>query len=93
MLGGGSLVTVQLIHKPSARAIPGAVLVSQHVDMGPDGMARMDAPLEIMSDMQPDYYQFETDLTMEGQWALSLVAKVPGEDGYMHTNLVLMAVR
>ncbi len=69
------------------------MLVSQHVDMGPDGMARMDAPLEIMSDMQPGYYQFETNLTMQGQWGLSLAAKVPGEGGYMHTNLVLKAVR
>jgi len=56
-------------------------------------MARMDAPLEIMSDMQPGYYQFETNLTMQGQWGLSLAAKVPGEGGYMHTNLVLKAVR
>lgn len=90
--GGGVLVTVRLVHRPSGRLVPDALVFKSRIDMSPDGMGEMTAPLDPMSDLMPGYYQFETDLMMAGDWALSLVAKVPGETGYVQTRLVLTAV-
>lgn len=87
--GGGALVTVRLVHRPTGRLVPDAVVFVSRIDMSPDGMGEMTAPLDAVPDLLPGYYQFETDLMMAGDWALSLMAKVPGETGYVQTRLVL----
>jgi hypothetical protein len=43
---GNAVIAVKLIHKPSGRAIPDAVIFAKRIDMGPDNMASMAAPLE-----------------------------------------------
>lgn len=89
--GGGARVTVRLVHRPTGRLVPDAVVFVSRIDMSPDGMGEMTAPLDPVPDLLPGYYQFETDLMMAGDWALSLMAKVPGETGYVQTRLVLTA--
>ena len=40
---GEAVITVKLVHKPSSRAIPDAVIFAKRIDMGPDGVETMAA--------------------------------------------------
>jgi hypothetical protein len=88
---GDAVIAVKLVHKPSGRAIPDAVIFATRIDMGPDNMASMAAPLEPVPGGEPGVYQFKTNLEMAGRWALMLGAKVQGETGTVQTKLILNA--
>jgi hypothetical protein len=60
--------------------------------MAPDGMPTMAAPLEQMPSVEPGVYRFKTGLPMQGNWQLSLAAKVQGETGTIESKLVLKVV-
>ena len=77
----------------SGRAIPDAVIFAKRIDMGPDDMATMAAPLEPVPSTEPGVYRFKTDLTMAGDWALSLGAKVQGETGTVENKLIVKATQ
>ncbi len=91
--GYGTVVTVRLVHRTSGKVVPDALVFISRVDMSPDGMGAMTAPLAPVPDTLPGYYRFETDLVMAGEWALSLVATIPGESGYAQSKLVLNVVQ
>jgi len=88
---GEAVIAVKLIHKPSGRAIPDAVIFAKRIDMGPESMESMTAPLEAVTSTEPGVYRFKTDLTMAGDWALSLGAKVQGETGTVESKLIVKA--
>jgi hypothetical protein len=88
---GEAVIAVKLVHKPSGRAIPDAVIFAKRIDMGPDGMAMMDSPLQAVASTEPGIYRFKTKLTMAGRWALSLGAKVQGETGTVENKLIVTA--
>ena len=88
---GATVIAVKLIHKPSGRAIPDAVIFAKRIDMGPESMESMTAPLEAVTSTEPGVYRFKTDLTMAGDWALSLGAKVQGETGTVESKLIVKA--
>jgi hypothetical protein len=90
---GAAIISVKLVHKPSGRAIAGAVIVAKRIDMGPEAMEAMTAPLEAVPSTEPGVYRFKTNLTMEGQWALSVGAKVQGETGTVENKLLVKAIR
>jgi YtkA-like protein len=90
---GNAVIAVKLVHKPSGRAIPDAVIFAKRIDMGPDGMATMDAPLEPVASTEPGVYRFKTNLAMAGEWALSLRAKVQGETGTVENKLIVTATQ
>jgi len=90
---GEATIAVKLVHKPSGRAIPDAVIFAKRIDMGPEDMAAMTAPLEPLPSTEPGVYRFKTDLTMAGNWALSLGAKVQGETGTVENKLILKATQ
>ena len=88
---GSAVIAVKLVHKPSGRAIPDAVIFAKRIDMGPDNMASMQAPLEPIPGAEPGVYQFKTNLDMAGHWALTLGAKVQGENGTVQSKLIVNA--
>jgi hypothetical protein len=88
---GNAVIAVKLVHKPSGRAIPDAVIFAKRIDMGPDNMASMAAPLEPVPGGEPGVYQFKTNLEMAGRWALTLGAKVQGETGTVQSKLIVNA--
>ena len=88
---GDAVIAVKLVHKPSGRAIADAVIFAKRIDMGPDNMASMAAPLEPVPGGEPGVYQFKTNLEMAGRWALTLGAKVQGERGTVQTKLIVNA--
>jgi YtkA-like len=88
---GNAVIAVKLVHKPSGRAIPDAVIFANRIDMAPDNMASMAAPLEPVPGGEPGIYQFKTNLEMAGRWALTLGAKVQGETGTVQSKLIVNA--
>jgi hypothetical protein len=89
---GEALIAVRLLDKRSGEAVADAVIFATRIDMAPDGMPTMTAPLEALPSTEPGVYRFKTRLTMAGAWRLSLAAKVQGEKGTLESRLVLKAV-
>jgi hypothetical protein len=90
--GDGAIVAVRLVNKKSGRLVPDAVIFTKRIDMAPDAMQEMTAPLEQLPSTEPGIYRFKTDLSMQGRWRLSLGAKVQGEEGTVASQLVLKAL-
>ncbi len=90
---GEATIGVKLVHRPSGRAIPDAVIFAKRIDMGPEQMANMTAPLEPLPSTEPGVYRFKTNLTMAGNWALALAAKVQGETGTVEGKLIVKAIQ
>jgi YtkA-like len=88
---GDAVIAVKLVHKPSGRAIPDAVIFAKRIDMAPDGMGEMAARLDPLPGGEPGVYQFKTSLDMAGRWQLTLGAKVQGETGSVQTKLIVNA--
>lgn len=89
--GDGAIVSAQLVDKRTGKAVPDAVVFATRIDMAPDGMPTMTAPIEALLSTEPGIYRFKTNLTMEGRWQLSLGAKIQGETGTLQNKLVLRA--
>jgi hypothetical protein len=77
--GKSTIVKVRLVHTPDGKPVAGAVIVQSRLDMGPEGMPTMTAPVKATTASQDGVYQFEIQPQMAGRWALSLAAKVQGE--------------
>jgi len=90
--GNGVIVAVRLIDRRSGETVPDAVVFATRIDMAPDGMPTMTAPIEALPPTDPGVHRFKTNLTMPGGWRLSLGAKVQGEIGTVENRLVLRAV-
>ena len=89
--GDDVILAVRLVHLPTGKPIPDAVIFARRMDMEPDGMPTMTADLIPESSEQPGTYRFRTTLSMEGGWRLSLAAKVQGVTGTLQKRLVLKA--
>jgi hypothetical protein len=90
---GQAVVTVKLVQKSTGKAVPDAVIFAKRIDMGPDQMGDMTGPLELLPATEPGLYRFKTELSMAGQWALTLGAKVQGETGTVESKLIVKAVK
>lgn len=90
--GDGAIVAVRLVDKRSGKPVPDAVIFPSRMDMAPDGMPTMAAPIEAVPSTEPGVYRFKTHLMMAGGWRLSLGAKIQGETGTLESRLVLKAV-
>jgi hypothetical protein len=77
--GDDVTVGVRLVQKSTKKPIGEAVIVRTRIDMGPDGMPTMEAPLAPAPSGEPGIYSFKTSLPMAGRWLLSIAAKVQGE--------------
>src|ERR1700687_1106889 len=90
--GDGAIIVVRLVNKKSGKPVPDAVIFAKRIDMAPDAMQEMTAPLEQLPSTEPGIYRFKTDLSMQGRWRLSLGAKLQGEEGTVEAKLVLKAL-
>jgi hypothetical protein len=90
--GDGAIVAVRLVDKRSGKTVPDAVIFATRIDMAPDGMEKMTAPLEPLPSTEPGIYRFKAQLMMEGGWRVSLGAKVQGETGTVENKLILKAL-
>ena len=91
--GDGTIVAVRLVHKPTGKPVTGAVIVQTRIDMAPDGMASMAAPLTPVPSNEPGVYAFKAELSMAGRWLLSIAAKVQGEPETVVGKITFRATR
>lgn len=91
--GDDVVVAVRLVHKPTGKPVPDAVIVQTRIDMAPDGMGEMASTLTPLPSPEPGVYAFKTDLTMQGRWLLSIAAKVQGEHETVVGKITLRAIR
>ena len=89
--GKTTLIKVLLVHVPDGKPVAGAIIIETKFDMGPDGMASMVAPSKSIPSSDPGIYDVQTEPSQEGNWALSLAAKVQGESETVH-GVVTVAV-
>ena len=88
--GAGSELAVRLVHKPSGKPVVGAVIFRTRLAMSRDHMEGIivHAPPVSAAD---GVYRFKADLSMAGQWAFKLMAKVPGEAETIQASVVFVA--
>ena len=91
--GDGVTVALRLVHKPTGKTVPGAVIFQTRIDMAPDGMADMISPVAPLPAGEPGVYAFKTNLPDAGRYLFSLAAKVPGEAETVTGKVILKAVK
>ena len=89
--GAGAELAVRLIDKRTGKAVPGAVLFRTRLDMSPESMDEMLAKHELLKSDEAGVYRFKADITMAGNWAFKLQAKVPGEPDTVEGSVVFTA--
>ncbi len=77
--GAKTIVKLRLIHVPDGKQVAGAIIIQTRFDMGPAGMKEMAAPAKAIPGDAGGVYQVETEPSAQGDWALTLAAKVQGE--------------
>jgi hypothetical protein len=87
----GSELAVRLIDKRTGKPVSGAVIFRTQLDMSPDGMGGMHAKHEPLRADEPGVYRFQADITMAGDWAFTLQAKVRGEPETVEGSVVFTA--
>jgi hypothetical protein len=87
--GDDAGIAVRLLDRTTRKPVLDAVIFAKRIDMAPDGMPTMDAPIEALPSSEPGVYRFKANLGMAGRWQLSLAAKVQGETGTVESRLVL----
>jgi hypothetical protein len=90
--GDSAEIAVRLTDKRTGKAVPGAVIFAQRIDMAPDSMEEMTSSIAAIPSTEPGVYRFKVNLTMAGGWRLSLGAKVQGETGTVESRLTFKAV-
>lgn len=89
---GDTVVAVRIVDKRTGKPVSDAVVFSKRLDMAPDNMASMVAPLEPAPAGDPGVYGFKTNLSHPGRWQLSVAAKLQGETGTLQARFVVKAV-
>ncbi|RWK37392.1 FixH family protein [Mesorhizobium sp.] len=91
--GNGAVVAVRLLDKRTGAPVNNAVVFATRMDMAPDGMEAMAAPVEALPSEEPGIYRFKTNLIMAGGWRFSIAAKVQGESETVERRLQFKAVQ
>ncbi len=72
-------VVVRLIHVPTGKPVPDAIIFQTHLEMVMQGSAPMRVKTGLPKATGAGLYALLAPLNMEGQWTLHLSAKVQGE--------------
>ncbi|MGE0605060.1 MAG: efflux RND transporter periplasmic adaptor subunit [Xanthobacteraceae bacterium] len=62
------------------------------LDMGPDGMEAMAAPLKPVPGASPGVLVYQADLAMAGRWAFSITARIKGREEPVASKVIFTAV-
>ena len=73
-------VAVKLTRISDGKPVVGAVIFQTKVDMAPAGMGEMTGKVTPQPADPTGVYRFRTEVGMAGKWALTLTAKVQGEN-------------
>lgn len=84
-------LSVRLIHLPSNKPVPGAVIFQSRLEMPMANMAPMATRITAQPGDGTGIYPFVADIAMAGPWVLVLAAKVQGEAGNVTAAIPLTA--
>lgn len=87
-----TILSLRLIDKRSGKLVPNAVIFSSRIDVAPEDMRTMTAPVEMLPSTETGVYRFKTVLAMAGHWQLSVAAKIQGETGTLVSKLTFQAM-
>ena len=88
-IGEEVTLAVRLVHAPTGKPVPGAVIFRARLDMSPNGMGDMAGPLTPVGSSEPEVWRYSTKLTMAGDWAVTVQAKVPGETETVRASAIV----
>jgi YtkA-like len=91
-IGKEVTLTVRLLHAATSKPVPGAVIFRTRLDMSPEGMDDMVAPLTPVGADEPATWRYTTRLAMAGDWAVTVLAKVPGETETVRASAIITGV-
>ena len=86
-------LAVRLLHKPTGKLVANAVIVESRLVMPHHGSADMISAIAPLPSPQPGVFAFKAPMMMEGQWLLSLAARVPGQAENVTGTVVFQAIR
>jgi hypothetical protein len=84
-----AVLTLRLTDLRSQQPVEDAIIFATRVDMEPDGMATMTSKVTALLAETSGEYRFATDLSMEGNWQLSVAAKIQGETETVQARIVI----
>jgi Cu(I)/Ag(I) efflux system membrane fusion protein len=91
-VGKDARIEVKLTGIAPLPAAADITVTASRIDMGPDGMAAMDAPLKALPSAAPGVLAFQTELAMAGRWALAITADVKGQARPVAGTVIFTAV-
>lgn len=83
---------VQIRDRWQNRLIPNVDIQAPQVDRSPDGLPQARLPAFFAPGLDYGTYQFRAALPTDGAWALTFVAKVPGEPQSISASVVFKVV-
>ncbi len=90
-VGPDVAIAARLVDARTGKPVPNAVIFATRLDMAPDAMADMTTKIASVPGSADGVYRFKAKMPMAGNWRLSLGAKVQGEAGTIHDELVIKA--
>jgi Cu(I)/Ag(I) efflux system membrane fusion protein len=90
-VGQGVRVAVRVEGPSGLVALSSDAVGEARIDMAPDGMASMVAPLRPVAAEAGESLAWETDLVMAGRWALKVTADVPDAAEHVTGEVIITA--
>ena len=87
--GNGAILTVAVTDLRTNGPVTDAVIFATRLDMAPDGMATMTAPVEALASEVPGQYRFQADLGMAGAWRFSIAVHLDAETKVIRREIIL----
>lgn len=91
-VGKGVKISIRLKSLQPPPAVEDITVKSIELDMAPDGMEMMKAPLKALPSSEPGVLVYETDPSMAGRWELEIIADVKGEPEPYSGSVIFTAV-
>ncbi len=87
--GDDTAFTVLVTNLRTPTPVTDAVIFATRLDMAPDGMASMTAPVKALPSDVPGQYRFQADLTMAGAWRFSVAVHFDDESEVIRREVIL----
>jgi Cu(I)/Ag(I) efflux system membrane fusion protein len=91
-VGKNVRVELKLVGLSPPPAMQDISVEALRLDMGPEGMAAMAAPLKPVPAATPGVLAFQTDLIMAGRWSFSITARIKGQAAPVSSTVIFTAV-
>ncbi len=90
-LNSTAVVDVRIVKLPDGKPVENAVIFDLRLDMSPEAMGDMTAPVTAEGSPGPGVYRFAVAPTMAGRWELKLSARVQGDPDIVSGTVTVMA--